>query len=193
MWMKRTIAALLLFVVLTASAFDAFAASWYTVPSGYTVDKMTKAEKSVYKKMVAAKKKTLPEGKKWTNSTKYSSLITEDYFPIPFPMNGSGCLAFALKLSDIGFGINGSNASSKPLKPIRKKLKKVTIRVGDILRINNDTHSVVVVAVLSDKTGKKTRKAYVLAEGNYNGRIHWGRVLTRSEINDGLTEIWTRW
>ena len=44
---------------------------------------------------------------------------------------------------------------------------KNKIRVGDILRINNDTHFVIVLKILGDSK-------YKIAEGNFNSSINWG-------------------
>ena len=48
------------------------------------------------------------------------------------------------------------------------------VSVGDILRINDDTHSVVVLEVHDDHV--------VIAEGNYNRSVHWGRTLTAQQV-----------
>ena len=56
------------------------------------------------------------------------------------------------------------------------------ISAGAILRINNDTHSVVVLKVDGDKI--------TVAEGNYNSSVHWGRVI---DINNcGFVYGYTR-
>ena len=59
------------------------------------------------------------------------------------------------------------------------------VRVGDILRVNNDTHSVIVLEVKADSV--------VVAEGNYNGSIHWGRELSKSQIIGAGSYIMTRY
>ena len=51
------------------------------------------------------------------------------------------------------------------------------IRVGDILRINNNTHSVVVL--------EKRADSVIVTEGNYNSSIHWGREISRSTLENG--------
>ena len=63
---------------------------------------------------------------------------------------GSGCAGFALLLSDAAFG----------KLPARRNTDFNNIKVGDILRINNDTHSVVVLEIKNDSV--------IVAEGNYN-------------------------
>ena len=56
------------------------------------------------------------------------------------------------------------------------------IRVGDILRINDNTHSVIVLKV-------NGATSFTIAEGNYNSAINWERDidLTQTEFNYGLT------
>ncbi len=48
------------------------------------------------------------------------------------------------------------------------------IRVGDILRINGDTHSVVVLEVFDDHV--------VIAEGNFNSAVSWERTLSAEDV-----------
>ena len=48
------------------------------------------------------------------------------------------------------------------------------LKVGDILRINNDTHSVIIMEIFSSHI--------IIAEANYNSSVHWGRTLTKSKV-----------
>lgn len=59
------------------------------------------------------------------------------------------------------------------------------LRVGDILRLNDDTHSVIILKVHDDKM--------VVAEGNYNGCVHWGREISRLEVRLTGTYVMTRY
>ena len=59
------------------------------------------------------------------------------------------------------------------------------IRVGDILRVDNDTHSVIVLEVREDSV--------IVAEGNYNSAIHWGREIPKAELIDPQSYIMTRY
>ena len=77
---------------------------------------------------------------------------------------GGGCVAFAMIASDAAFG----NI------PAYKKTDKAGIKVGDIIRINNNSHSVIVLKVNGNDE-------YTIAEGNYNSSIHWGRVINLSQ------------
>lgn len=63
--------------------------------------------------------------------------------------------------------------------PARKYYDYTQVRVGDILRLNNDSHSVIVLNVNAD--------SYTIAEGNFNSKVHWGRVLKKSEVMNGTT------
>ena len=86
-----------------------------------------------------------------------------------------GCAAFASILSDAAFG----------KKTVAKKIKHpaaARIRVGDILRMGNDSHSVVVLKV--------TESGFVIAEGNFNSSIHWGRKISK---NAKIDYMYTRY
>ncbi len=116
-------------------------------------------ETRVYNAIMALQSK-YPQGTPWTNSNSYvwtqSVAIGLGYSRY----TGSGCVAFAMIASDAAFG----NI------PAYKKTDKAGIKVGDILRINNDTHSVIVLK-------KEGNDRYTIAEGNYNSSINWGRVI----------------
>lgn len=118
-------------------------------------------EKQVYQAMIAMKDQ-YPEGTPWgdDNSYKWQGGVYSA---------GIGCAGFAFLLSDVAFG-------SLPARKITD-FSYSDVRIGDILRINDDTHSVIVLEVRSDHV--------VVAEGNYNGSIHWGRILSKSEVEQG--------
>ena len=82
---------------------------------------------------------------------------------------GYGCAGFAFMLSDAAFGS----------LPARKYYDYSKIRVGDILRLNNDGHSVIVLYVNADSV--------TVAEGNFNGKVHWRREIPMSTIRNGQT------
>lgn len=82
------------------------------------------------------------------------------------PGSGTGCVAFAYELSDAVFG----NLPARMCSPV----KLSDVKVGDILRVNFNTHSVIVLQV-SDA-------GVTVAEGNVNGMVHWGRTLTKAEV-----------
>ncbi len=123
---------------------------------------------AVYSAMTALKEK-YPEGMRWTNDNYYGwngGIFTGGY----------GCAGFAFMLSDAAFG----------RLPARKvaDMASYRIRTGDILRMDNDSHSVIVLQVLSD--------GVIVAEGNYNSSVHWGRKIPSSALKN-LTYIMTRY
>lgn len=125
------------------------------------------SEKTVYNKMIAMKEQ-YPEGMPWTNDNFYAwngGIYTGGY----------GCMGFAFILSDAAFGT----------LPARKHTDFSKIRVGDILRINYDTHSVIVLEVKSNSV--------IIAEGNYNSSIHWEREILLSEIEQSGEYVLTRY
>ena len=124
-------------------------------------------DESVYNAMMAMQT-DFPEGMHWTNDDFYA--WNGGIFS-----GGYGCAGFAFLLSDAAFGT----------LPSRKlQVNYDTLRPGDILRINSNTHSVIILQVFSDHV--------VVAEGNYNSSIHWGRTLTRSQV-EASDYVLTRW
>ncbi|MCI8828748.1 MAG: hypothetical protein HFE98_07850 [Ruminiclostridium sp.] len=113
-------------------------------------------------------KSSYPEGMRWTNANAYYSA--------PLNTMGYGCAAFAFRCSDAVFG-------TLPVTGKHSDFSRV--RVGDILRINNDSHSVVVLEVKGDSV--------VVTEGNFNSSIHWGRTLTRQSLVNGSFVTTTRY
>ena len=109
------------------------------------------------------------EGRPWTNANFYS-------WKGGIYSSGAGCAGFAFLMSDAAFG----SLPARMIKPVSLK----DVRVGDILRINNDTHSVIVLEVHDDHV--------VIAEGNYNSSIHWGRTLSKSVV-ESATYMMTRY
>ena len=120
---------------------------------------------------LTAMQTTYPEGTDWTNDTPYSD--SNLYRWKGGPLNGQnivavGCVAFAFELSDAAFGDLPARMYAAG------QFTFSDVKVGDILRVNNDAHTVIVLQV-SD-TG------VVIAEGNYNSTVHWGRVLSKDEV-----------
>ena len=120
----------------------------------------------VYKKLMKLKKK-FPEGKQW-GSEKY-------YFWKKANMHSYECAAFGAKVSDLLFGKN------KRIK-IHHSFKKM--RIGDYVRIGG-SHSIIVVT--------KGKNWIRVAEGNYGGKVHWNRKITKSELSSAGFEVWTRY
>ena len=125
-------------------------------------------EKAVYESMIALKAE-YPEGMPWTNDNSYTSQIGNTHYI------GYGCHAFALILSDAAFG----------KLPIREHNDFNDIRVGDMLRVDYNTHTVIVLGVSGDEI--------TIAEGNYNSSIHWGRKLTKNYLVTTGSYVITRY
>ena len=110
----------------------------------------------------------LPEGMPWGDANTY----------VLGNMVGGGCVAFAFELTDAAFG-------KLPLRTLhRGQFSYEDLRVGDMPRIGHDTHTVVVLEIHSDHV--------VVAEGNYQRSVHWGRSIPRQEIIQA-DYIWTRY
>ena len=124
-------------------------------------------DESVYNAMIA-KKADFPEGMHWTNDDFYRWNGGIFY-------GGYGCAGFAFLLSDAAFG---------KLPARQTAVDYEALRVGDVLRVNNDSHSVIVTEIYDSYV--------VLAEGNYNSSIHWGRTMTRSQV-EAADYVLTRW
>ncbi len=137
-------------------------------------------EKQAYDSMIALKNvKEYEEGTAWTNSTPYTMSNSYNWKGAGSGSNvgvrgGVGCAAFAFILSDAAFGS----------LPARMKTSGFTfedVHVGDILRTNNNAHTVIVL--------QKNSVGVVLAEGNYSGKVHWGRTMTKAEVQNADTWI----
>ena len=100
-----------------------------------------------------------PEGTVWNLGTYYSS--------DGLGFRGVGCAAFAAMCTDEVWGDN----------PGTRYEGFESIRVGDILRVKHNSHSVVVLEVLADSV--------IVTEGNYEGVVHWDRELTRAYLEGG--------
>ena len=111
-----------------------------------------------------------PEGMPWTNDNSYRWNINNTM--------GYGCAAFAFILSDEVFGY-------LPSRKIESGFSIEMLRPGDIIRMNDNSHSAVVLEVYDDYV--------VLAEGNYNSSIHWGRRYTAQQVEQNTTYVYTRY
>lgn len=122
-------------------------------------------EQQVYNSIMALQAQ-YPEGMAWTNDN--------GYFSEPLNTIGYGCHAFALICSDAIFGTLPGT--------IHKDFD--SIRVGDIVRIGN-YHTVIVL--------EKREDSVVVVEGNYNSAIHWGREITREDLEQVGFYVETRY
>ncbi len=128
-------------------------------------------EQSVYETLISFKK-TYPEKTPFTNEanhyTSYKVIPNVEY-------RGDGCVAFAFELSDAAFGDF----------PGRYSFDFANVKVGDIIRLNENKHSVIVLKVEGDTV--------TIAEGNYNSSVHWERTLKLSDAVKEWNYIITRY
>ena len=83
---------------------------------------------------------------------------------------GEACSAFAMEISDRVFG-------ATPATEVYLQIKLEDLHAGDILCYRTSpttTHAVVILEVHADHV--------VIVEGNYDGKVHWGRTMTREEV-----------
>ena len=111
-------------------------------------------EKRVYERLMELSVE-YPDGMPWSDENEYGL--------------ASGCVAFAYMLTDLVF----DEAPSRRLYDFTYD----EIRAGDIVRIDNDYHSVVVL--------EKTPEGVIVAEGNYAKCVRWGRLISRKKIENG--------
>ncbi len=117
-------------------------------------------EAEAYQKIVAMKSQ-YPEGKTWTNSTRYNWKGGS--------YGAGGCMGFAFRMSDAAFGtLPARDIYPSSGKPITISM----LRVGDILRLPG--HSVVVLEKHADHI--------IITEGNYQRKVHWGRKITAAQV-----------
>lgn len=138
----------------------------------------------VYESMIALKdQEAYKEGTVWTDDEPYSA-SKEYYHWKGGTLDGKnisavGCVAFAFILSDTAFG-------SLPARMYAEgEFAFEDIKVGDILRVHNDTHTVIVLEV-SDV-------GVIVAEGNASGKVHWGRAISKEEVMNNTSHYITRY
>ena len=143
----------------------------FSVPVSAGADNVP-TEAQVYEKLISMQSE-YPEGMSWTNENFYAWNGGGHYY------GGYGCVAFAYILSDAAFG----TLPSRYISDIRIE----NVHVGDLLRINNDTHTVIVLKV-------NGTESITIAEGNYNRSVHWGRTISATQIaSSSTTELQTRY
>ncbi len=118
-------------------------------------------EKEAYEKIINMKSQ-YPEGRAWNNGH-YYSWKGGTY-------GAGGCMGFAMLLSDAAF-------DSLPARDIKatasRKIQISDLHVGDILRLPG--HSVIVLETHPDHI--------IIAEGNWERRVHWGRKITAAQVS----------
>ncbi len=114
-----------------------------------------------------------PEGTPWTNANTYTSSrykaksASNVSNSVLYTVNGSGCAAFVMMVQDSVYGSNRTYVQDT-------SFDWDAIRPGDNIRIENGNHSVIVIS--------KSADSVTVVEGNYNSSVHWGRTITRDEL-----------
>lgn len=142
--------------LIPLSQADLAAKPW--LQAGFQADVHVPTQAEAYSAMIALKS-SYPEGKRYTNDDFYA-------WNGGVYSGGYGCAGFAFMLSDAAFG----TLPARVVTPVTIS----ALHVGDILRVNSNTHSVIILEVYSDHV--------IIAEGNYNSSVHWGRSLSASEV-----------
>ncbi len=117
----------------------------------------TVSEEGRIRGAINAMKASYPEGTKWNNDNYYA-------WKGGIYSGGYGCAGFAFMLSDAAFGTAKARKYNDP----------DAVRTGDIVRMEGDSHSVIILEVQPD--------CVIVAEGNFNNSVHWGRKISRSEL-----------
>ena len=119
-----------------------------------------------------------PEGQLWDTSLgyyEYRGFSNVRYL-------GGDCAYFAFLINDYVFGFTPNARIIDTFDPAK-------FRTGDILRVVNNSaaggHSMIVLT--------KDANGITVAESNYNGRNHWGRRLSWTELAASYDYIMTRY
>lgn len=120
------------------------------------------------RRKIMAMKKTYKEGLSWTNENR-------QYFWEATNCQCYGCIALCGEISDKVFG---------KYAPVTKHSNFSRIKAGDHIRIGNE-HSVTVL--------QKNGNTLTVVEGNYNTTVHWGRKITKKELQESGFYVETRY
>ncbi len=136
-------------------------------------------ENEVYNRIMSLQYQSkYAEGAPWDNS--YITYNKVEFFGYPANCyGGAGCFAFMMEVmeyaSNYEYPIRCIEATTFEELP--------QIHIGDGLRLDYDSHSVVVIGV--------NGSVVTVAEGNYNSSVHWGREIDLSDPGVGLTHLAT--
>lgn len=152
-------------------------------------DSVVPTPAQAYAAMIALKDQdAYKEGTTWTNDEPYSD--SKGYYHWKggtidgVNISAVGCVAFAFILSDAAFG-------NLPARMYAAGgFSYEDIKAGDILRVSNDAHTVIVLEV--------NEAGVVVAEGNistgdHKGKVHWGRAISREEVMKTASHYITRY
>ncbi len=131
----------------------------------------TISPEEAYERMIAMEAK-YPTGTSWTNVNSYAWNCG---------WSAAGCMGFAHMISDAAFGY----ADVRTIENDGSGNMFDKIRVGDIVRTDYNSHSVIVL--------EKNKDHIVIAEGNWGGQVLWGRTISKDKINSDCAYIETRY
>lgn len=138
----------------------------------------TITESEIQEKFAAFKKK-YPEGTSWADKKEYKSKYKYEGYDI---FTGYGCVAFSMELQEY-------------ITEGRYEIRKVVctsdnlpvLHIGDAVRVDNDSHTVVITKVEADG------HTVSVAEGNIGSAVSWKRTLDLSDPSNGVSYIDTFW
>ena len=138
------------------------------------------SEQQVYNTILALED-SFPEGMPYSSKNHFYTktkppIYYQDGVPCIVNIAGHGCSAFAYIVSDLCFG----NLPARYV--LAADMEYDELKVGDSLV--GYGHQVVILEVQPEYI--------VVVEGNYNETIHWGRTLTREEVQ-GHYDLYTRY
>lgn len=137
-------------------------------------------ETEVYNRLISRKTEVgYTEGTPWTNANKYVNTVTFDGYSKGC-YTGIACFAFMMDMMEY------ASNYEYPIRIVKGSYDNLPkIRVGDGLRMNNNGHSVVVLEVSGTNV--------IVAEGNFNSSVHWGRKIDLADPFEGFTYVATFW
>lgn len=138
----------------------------FNIAYGTQIDQAT-----AYERLIALKT-VFPEGMSWNESNVYNWTLNDHNTS----RNGYACSAYALQVSDLVFGVDAPAFSHNDIN---------NIKVGDILHLKHIDHDVVALEVHDDYV--------IVTEGNYNGTVHWGWKVKKTDLVRWSTGITTRY
>ena len=152
------LAVIIIIIAISVSVSSSKSSSQDDAKDADTIDNIY-SDENLFSRMIA-KKSEYPEGMAWTNSNCYS-------WKGGIYSKGCGCAGFAFMLSDVCFG---------DIKATKLTTCPSDFKVGDVVRINNDTHFVIILKI------DLSANLITIAEGNYNSKVHWGRTFTITQL-----------
>lgn len=131
-------------------------------------------ESDIYNRLIALKE-FYPEGMKWD-----ASLGSYSFKGLNERESGIECVAYAYQISDRVFG-------NEPDAKYVYHFAREKFHVGDIVRFGSwwSGHSVVVLEVKPE--------GIVCTEGNYDGKVHWGRLIKWNRVERDFSFLLSRY